>query len=725
MIVELYIYIDDVARRIELFDDEKISVTSSIQNINDISKVFTDYSQSFTIPASANNNEIFKYWYESGIDNGFNQGLRYNGFIKIDTQTFRVGKWQLESATIKENRVEDYKITFYGDLKSLTDKFGEDKLKDIETLNEYSLNYTGANIQTSITTNLDFDIHYPLISSSRAWQSGGGGANDITNVATPIHFSELFPAIKLKRVFDAIESKYGVTFTGDFLNQSRFTQAYLWLKNSEQRTLLQKNEKQLITLIDESGNDFFLIENDTLKVLTFTAPDVTDVRFKLTITFTGATNSTLYVYKGGNLYTTINGSGTSLIFNVTQNLLPGDYQFYLQTQLPASYTADQLGTYFDMNTSTTVTLFNNTTSDTTFTNLDLTSYAPDIKVSDFFSGVLKMFNLTAFSTDGINFTLEQLENWYYLGKIKDFSQYTLTDLEFQRIKAYKKIDFKYEKSESLLNRTFFNNNNREYGDLIASFDNDGGEYSIKLPFEDIMFNKFTGTNLQVAYALKPDLNPYAPKPIIIYKYERTTCSFRFNNGTTTDLISNYNVFGQDVKYQGGNHSLNWGIEISSYLLQAIDNSLFGDYYSRFLLNLYSLKSRMVKVKMRLPYTELINLKLNDRIVIRNKRYIINQFTTDLTTFESDFELVQDFRDKFYDNSQVRTVSNTSHLLSFDIVSIGELTWTIDSDPDGIINSATQTGSVLEVSVQANGSGLERIAVLKSNLNDTITIVQDA
>ena len=48
--------------RIELFDDEKISVTSSIQNVNDISKVFTDYSQSFTIPASANNNEIFRHW---------------------------------------------------------------------------------------------------------------------------------------------------------------------------------------------------------------------------------------------------------------------------------------------------------------------------------------------------------------------------------------------------------------------------------------------------------------------------------------------------------------------------------------------------------------------------------------------------------------------------------------------------------------------------------------
>jgi hypothetical protein len=52
---------------------------------------------------------------------------------------------------------------------------------------------------------------------------------------------------------------------------------------------------------------------------------------------------------------------------------------------------------------------------------------------------------------------------------------------------------------------------------------------------------------------------------------------------------------------------------------------------------------MIKLKMRLPYEKIINLKLNDRIVIRDKRYLINQFTTDLTTFEVDFELINDFR----------------------------------------------------------------------------------
>jgi len=41
---------------------------------------------------------------------------------------------------------------------------------------------------------------------------------------------------------------------------------------------------------------------------------------------------------------------------------------------------------------------------------------------------------------------------------------------------------------------------------------------------------------------------------------------------------------------------------------------------------------------------LINaLKLNDRLIIRDKRYIINSFTTDLTTGEVDLELLNDFR----------------------------------------------------------------------------------
>ena len=105
--------------RVELFADEKISVTSSIQNINDIGKTYTDFSQTFTVPATKNNNKIFKHWYENSNDNGFSTLVKADAYIEIDTIPFRSGKIQLESANVKNGKPQDYSITFIGMLGSL------------------------------------------------------------------------------------------------------------------------------------------------------------------------------------------------------------------------------------------------------------------------------------------------------------------------------------------------------------------------------------------------------------------------------------------------------------------------------------------------------------------------------------------------------------------------------------------------------------------------------
>ena len=712
--------------RIELFEDEKISVTSSIQNVNDISKVFTDYSQSFTIPASDNNNEIFRHWYENSLDNGFDQRVRYSGYIEIDTQTFRSGKWQLESATVKNNRVEDYKLTFYGELKSLSDKFGEAKLKDLDTLNDYTITYTGANVETLVESNSATDVMFPLISSQRVWQYGDGGAQDISQNSHHIHYTELFPAVKISRIFDAIETKYDISFNGTFINDSRFTSAYLWLKNKDVFTNLSKPKLIEFTSISNATSSGSI--NATGFTLTPVYDDITNYyNSTLLITLSLSTNWNVIFYKDGVQLLNQTGTGTGIALNVGN--IPGNYQVYLSTTATCTYTGTFQILEYVYNTSTDeVELVGSTANlvaGSLANNLDLTQHTPDIKLSDFFSGVLKMFNLTAFSEDGVNFTLEQLENWYYQGNIKDFSEYCVTDFNYDRIKPYKKVVFSYEKSENFLNRAFYNNAAREYGDLEYPFNSDGSDYTIKLPFENLLFNRFTGTQLQVGYSLNNTFNPYIPKPIILYRTGASVCSFYLNNGTTTNEITQYNVFGQDVYYENNVHSLNWGYEISSYFNEIVANSLFSDYYLSYLNNLYSLKSRMVKVKMRLPYLQLLNLKLNDRIVIRDKRYIINSYTTDLTTFESDFELIQDFRSVVFNNGRVQTTDNTIKTLRFDTTSVEPLTWTIEADVDGLITSFTNGDTYLDVVVKDNVTGLQRTASLTSNLNDRIIIIQDA
>ena len=57
--IELYIQ----GQRVDLFKDESITITQSIQNVKDIEKVFTAFTQSFSIPASKTNNKLFKHYY--------------------------------------------------------------------------------------------------------------------------------------------------------------------------------------------------------------------------------------------------------------------------------------------------------------------------------------------------------------------------------------------------------------------------------------------------------------------------------------------------------------------------------------------------------------------------------------------------------------------------------------------------------------------------------------
>ena len=65
----LQIYIN--GSRADTFKDESVTITQSIQNVRDVGKIFTDFTQSFNLPASQNNNKIFKHFYNFNIDGGF------------------------------------------------------------------------------------------------------------------------------------------------------------------------------------------------------------------------------------------------------------------------------------------------------------------------------------------------------------------------------------------------------------------------------------------------------------------------------------------------------------------------------------------------------------------------------------------------------------------------------------------------------------------------------
>jgi len=91
---EVQLYIN--GRKLDLFKDEEIVVNSTIQNFQDLSKVFTDFSQTFTVPTSKTNNAIFSHFYNNDVDGTFRANTRIEARLEINNVLFRKGKIQLE-----------------------------------------------------------------------------------------------------------------------------------------------------------------------------------------------------------------------------------------------------------------------------------------------------------------------------------------------------------------------------------------------------------------------------------------------------------------------------------------------------------------------------------------------------------------------------------------------------------------------------------------------------
>jgi hypothetical protein len=352
-----------------------------------------------------------------------------------------------------------------------------------------------------------------------------------------------------------------------------------------------------------------------------------------------------------------------------------------------------------------------TATTTSFT--DLAGLAPDLKVSDFITGICKEFNLTVYSNTKNVFTFDPIPYWYSKGAVVDITKYTdITSIEIERMKLYKSIEFKYQDSECMLNKFFLesplNADAHGYGNTKIGFNYDGGEYKIESPFENLLHNNF-GNNLQVGYCLNKELAPYIPKPVLLYMNKKATLTSGHIHWDGQSNITGYVPFGQDseILFQTGliPLTLNFGEEISSFYLVNNPNTLYALYYRDYLVNLYNPKNRLVKVKTILPVSLLTNLQLNDRLIIRDKRYLINEMQSDLTTGDVNFTLINDFA-QVKPTILVDTPTGTGNTLRFSILftngaSVVDITKSANASNVTLSNAKFTAEGYLDVTVPIN------------------------
>lgn len=668
------LYIDGT--RADAFKDESITLNLSVQNIQDIGKVFGEFSQTFSLPASKINNGIFSHYYNVDIVGGFNANTRVDAFIEVNTILFREGVVELEGLQFKNGEPYSYNVTFYGKTANLKDILGEAELTDLD-LSAYDHQSNDTNIKNGLdgyVTGTSNNLIYPLISSSHDWFYNSSGSS---HAANNIHYHsghnehgvfyyDLKPAIKLKAILDAIEADYNITFDSDFFDSTDFAKLFMWCHRKEGYMFKDQRDSYAAKVINFITGTNFNLVRDYYEV-TSTIATYGNMRIDFTVNFTTGNECVLYVYKKRadakpiQIATKPITGNTSSTFFVYDLLEDDQLYFYFSPKpnwnggaLEIGCTVDgQLPVFpftsqFDADTAGTLQTFT--------TEVVLADQMPEQKIIDFLMGLIKMFNLVLTFEGNDTFKLEPLDDWYAEGNTIDVTRYIdTTEFSAKRPELYKRIEFMYQETESVVGDIFRNTSGGGvgYGDLRADFDFDGGDFSVETSFEHLLFERLVDeddslqTDFSVGKSIDKDLKPYVGEPYIFYAPALTptlTKTVSYINTSDTEeeidqfwLVSNCN----DLDSEDITKTINYGTEIDPYTGSNQTGGLYESYWQDYVTDLYSTARRVYQFKGIFPSDVMYKLKVNDKLTIVDRDYIINNVSLDLTTGSVTLELLND------------------------------------------------------------------------------------
>ena len=660
--IEIYIG----SERLDTFKDEDVNIKLSLQNVKDISKLFTDYTQNFQVPASKSNNAVFKHYYNCDISGGFNASLRQDATLFVNKEVFREGSIELLSVDMKDGKPSAYDVVFFSAGVNLKDLFGEDELTDLD-LSAYDHSYSGSVIRGAMegTTPLHSgNVIYPLISPVGDWHydssSSDHSDHDIayhtSNDDHGLDYYELKPALKIAKIIDAIESKYSITFTSDFFADSKFIDLFLWAHRREGYMFKDQENgftAKKIDFISTTGTGFDLTNDNYVVQSGIT-------RFIWRYSITSTSNYQIHFYINGAYYTSRSHSGNVTDENVFMTqLTAGD-----KIQMRFSPAADG-GAVSISNITASGRQFDNpliqlwdasrTASQSFSLDVEMSDQMPEMKVYDFMIGLVKMFNLVIDPVSRTKFNVEPLDDWYADGSNYDITEHVdISSMKVVKPELHRRIEYKYQESGSYLEEDYRNaNGGVGYGDLRADFTFDGSELSNETTFELMKYQKLDDlnngtTNFLVGKSIDKEGKPYIGAPVIFYAKDTLNISsypigFLDETGRTT-TASNQVYLCANINSRVASsvtQMLTYGLEVDPFHEQSFSETLYNQFWEDYITDLYSSQRRIYEMKAILPFNVSSKLKMNDKLDINGRRYVINEIQINLRTDEATLELLND------------------------------------------------------------------------------------
>ena len=682
MIREIQLYIGD--QRVELFGDETISITDSIKNAKDISKVFTTFSQQFTVPASKNNNKIFKHFYNYDIDNAyaFDARKKVAARLEINYLPFRNGRLKLDGVELRNNAPYAYRITFYGSVVDLKDVLGEDKLTELTDFQGVTKSLSINNLISDLTQNSNADYALALITAEQRLyydteNPSQGSGNIYYDGATPqgLKPQQLKYGVKLRKILEAIEAEedYGLSFASNsFFNPSEsneLDEIYMWLHRKKGVVEYVSGNEQIVPFFEQAEADKFTsVSNNIITLLE--GCDEIDLN---------VTPSSDYPFYDLILYRKDNSESEfevlqrkdkvqgfqSLGFGIgPTNLKAGD-QFKVSIRTyEESITLDEVDIEFTQDLGGG----SETTDDyivVGFTvaagfSFGIAENMPEMKVIDFLSGLFQLFNLVAYVDEDGELVTQTLDEFYRIGNSYDISKYI--DISRSTVDSalpFKEIFFKYKDTKTILAEQHLQEiSDVEWGGVEYTTDNDlsGEIYKVEPPFHHAKYEKLLNSSnisdssdVQFGYFVTDNEEAYLGSPLLYYIVPQTS-GIRISYVREGNLInspalegsinmpSNSKSFDPEVSEA----NIHFNAEINEFAGVEFEDTLFKRYYEKYIQSVFNQRNRLTKVTAYLPVSILREIALNDTIIINGRSYIINSMQINVNTGKTSFELLNKY-----------------------------------------------------------------------------------
>lgn len=689
----------DIATDLDLFGDQDIKIIRRTKDLTDIASKEGEFTYSFEGPASPKNQKALMNYgiidAKSNFDphKGIAASWSFGSFSKF------VGRLEVSTVVYKNGEPFSFSFNFYGRQRSLATVFGSDRLSDIDW-SEYNHDLTYENVLKSWVGLLSGgDLMYPLIDSRENYYFGDPSQNlkgNIRNANHPILLTDLRPAISFKAFMLSIFKAYGLTvigslidaldgytknlyvlinrYSGSGVSADTYEQNFCSYKNASTDLLTTYNTETIVSIPTMVQDDNGLWDGSKYTALIDGVHNFTGF---FLMNFYGSDNFGKYnfiVKKNGinvqeyTLLPDLDDTQTQLnIPSLSIQLTAGDeIEFYYRRAIrylgPIEfYGRDTKVTGGKFSVSGPLNQLGQTVS--------LSDQMTDDKIVDWIGQFIKSMNwvLIPNELNDTEWELMSVEEYYSRGAVRDWTEYIdLANITYNKMKVYKEISMRYEKSDAAIHVAYRDATGKGYGDLLATPDVEFGEakFEVVNPCSLIppALFKILDTNGEetgefadatIHKSINVEGSPVKEKAILFYYngLRGTAFSYYIQNGFapggnpvgTVHTIYPHIGSVQDFPSLPESNTLTYSLE-SPLIGNVALKTVYANYWESQLMTQYAKESRQIEsARLVIPISEFNYYSLGDEIFIERNYWRIIEISHDKNGREATVTLISSRR----------------------------------------------------------------------------------